>query len=131
MVRPCFLVVDREYSGNLSTRKLVLESAKLNVITAYSGREALATLQRFPAVSGVVLDARIPDMPCAEVIKALKAVQPGIPIIVVSSPRSGPCEGDYHLESFDPRRLLALIEKIQPEAMATIIRSDENLQDQS
>ena len=29
MIRPCFLVVDNEYPGSISTRKLVLESAKL------------------------------------------------------------------------------------------------------
>ena len=40
-VRPCFIVVDPEHSDSISTRKLVIESAKLNVITAYSAAEAL------------------------------------------------------------------------------------------
>ena len=48
MVRPCFLVIDREYASSISTRKLVIETAKLNVITAYSGAEAIETLKRFP-----------------------------------------------------------------------------------
>ena len=64
MPRPCFLVVDREHAGSISTRKLVIETAKLNVITAFSGREALETLARFPKVDAVVLDANMPDMPC-------------------------------------------------------------------
>jgi hypothetical protein len=34
MDRPCFLVVDREYPGSISTRKLVIETGKFNVITA-------------------------------------------------------------------------------------------------
>ncbi len=34
MVRPCFLAVDREYALSLSARKLIIETAKLNVITA-------------------------------------------------------------------------------------------------
>ena len=127
MVRPCFLVVDQEYSGNISTRKLVLESAKLNVITAYSGAEALATLERFPAVSGVVLDARIPDIPCEEIVAALKQMQPTLPIIVVGSPRTVPCDADHTLESFDPRRLLALIERLLPKETASIIHHDEKL----
>lgn len=37
MIRPCFLVIDREFPGSISTRKLVLETAKFNVLTAYSG----------------------------------------------------------------------------------------------
>ena len=41
MIRPCYLVVDREFSANISTRKLIIETAKFNVITAYSGVEAL------------------------------------------------------------------------------------------
>jgi hypothetical protein len=52
--RPCFLVIDREFPGSLSTRKLVLETAKFNVITVYSGREGLETLRRFPAIDGIV-----------------------------------------------------------------------------
>lgn len=130
MVRPCFLVVDREYSGTISTRKLVIETAKLNVITAYSGAEALETLHRFPNVHGIVLDAGLQDMPCADLIKALKKLQPKVPIIVISSSRGGPCDGDHHLESFDPRRLLALLEQLQPEATAIIVRHDKELQAQ-
>jgi hypothetical protein len=40
MYRPCFLVVDHEYPASVSSRKLVLETAKFNVITAYSNLEA-------------------------------------------------------------------------------------------
>ena len=39
MIRPCYLVVDREFASSISTRKLFIEAAKLNVITAYSGVE--------------------------------------------------------------------------------------------
>ncbi len=58
-MRACFLVIDNEYPGNISTRKLLLESAKLNVITAYSADEAVATLKRFPTVDGIVMDAHV------------------------------------------------------------------------
>jgi len=40
-LRPCFLVVDREFSENISSRKLIIEMAKFNAITAYSGVEAI------------------------------------------------------------------------------------------
>ena len=56
-LRPCFLVVDREFAGSISTRKLVIETAKFNVITAYDYEEGLATLERFPNVDGVVITA--------------------------------------------------------------------------
>ena len=59
MIRPCFLVVDQEHSGSISTRKLVIETAKFNVITAYTGAEAIQTLNKFPAIDAVVLDASI------------------------------------------------------------------------
>ena len=59
MNRPCFLVIDREFPGSISTRKLMIETAKFNVLTAYSGKEALEVFTRFPAVSGVVLTSSV------------------------------------------------------------------------
>ncbi len=47
---PCFLVVDKPDPGSIPARKLVIETAQLNVLTACSGEEALATLVRFPAM---------------------------------------------------------------------------------
>jgi response regulator RpfG family c-di-GMP phosphodiesterase len=76
MIRPCFLVVDQEHSGSISTRKLVIETAKFNVITAYSGDEAIQTLAKFPAVDGVVLDAGVNDLPCSVVLKQIKQSRP-------------------------------------------------------
>ena len=48
MIRPCFLVIDKQYPGSISARKLVIETAMLNVITAYSAEEAVATLPASP-----------------------------------------------------------------------------------
>ncbi len=49
MVRPCFLVIDREFPGSISTRKLVIETAKFNVVTAYTAQtEAVRGLKRTP-----------------------------------------------------------------------------------
>ena len=128
MVRPCFLVVDREYASSISTRKLVIETAKLNVITAYSSAEAIATLERFPAVDGVVMDASLPDMPCADLAKALKAIQPKLIIIAISGPRRDFCEGaDHHLDTFDPARLLELLKQLEPEKSAAIEARNESL----
>jgi response regulator RpfG family c-di-GMP phosphodiesterase len=130
MIRPCYLVIDRETSSGISTRKLVIETAKFNVITAYSSAEAIETLEKFRGLDGVVLDAGMEDMPTDELIAALKKLQPKIVVILVCTPRSAPCkDADHILESFDPRKLLALLEKLQPEAVAAIERRNEDLED--
>jgi response regulator RpfG family c-di-GMP phosphodiesterase len=130
MLRPCYLVIDRETSSGISTRKLIIETAKFNVITAYSSKEAIETLSKYPSLDGVVLDAGMEDMPTEELIAALKQLQPKITVILVCTPRSAPCKNaDLTLESFDPRRLLALLEKLQPEASAAIEKRNEDLED--
>ncbi len=124
MTRPCFLVIDREYAGSISTRKLVIETAKLNVITAYSAAEAIATLGRFPALDGVVLDAGVPDMPCAAIVSELKKIQPSIPVVVIGTPTTRQCDGAEHfLDSFEPVKLLGLLARIVPGV--TALRDDE------
>jgi response regulator RpfG family c-di-GMP phosphodiesterase len=130
LIRPCFLVVDQEHSGSISTRKLVIETAKFNVITAYSGAEAIQTLKRFPAMDGVVIDAGITDLPCSEVVKQLKAIQRNVIIVVVGTLGNDPCAGaDHYLETFDPARLLRLLQRLQPEKTAMILEMDERLSD--
>src|SRR5206468_74882 len=128
MVRPCFLVIDREYASSISTRKLVIETAKLNVITAYSCKEALETLKRFPAVDGVVMDANLRDMSCAQMVRDMKALQPKLVIVCISGPGRDFCEGaDHHLDTFEPARLLELLKQIEPEKSAAIEAQNEKL----
>jgi CheY-like chemotaxis protein len=128
MVRPCFLVIDREFPGSISTRKLVIETAKFNVITAYSGNEALLTFERFPKLDGIVVDAELKDISCAKLVTGLKALNHGIPIIGIAAPGLTLCEGaDYHLESFDPKKLLAILQKLVPQGAAAIEAREESL----
>jgi response regulator RpfG family c-di-GMP phosphodiesterase len=106
-IRPCFLVVDNQYPGSLSTRKLVIETAQLNVITAYSGREALVQFARFPAVDGIVLDIEVPDIPCRELIDKLHKVRSDVPVVSVSPSGHDRCGNEqYHVSSYDPQALL-------------------------
>ncbi|HEV2274617.1 MAG TPA: response regulator [Acidobacteriaceae bacterium] len=128
MVRPCFLVIDREFPGSISTRKLVIETAKFNVITAYSGAEALETLARFPKMNGVVLDADMQDISCERLVQELKAIAPSIRIVVISAPGTNWCEGaDHHLESLNPRLLLSTLQKLVPEQAAQVEAHEESL----
>jgi len=128
MVRPCFLVIDVEHSGSISTRKLVIETAKFNVITAYSGREALDTFALFPNITGMVMDANLRDIPCCDLVTHFKAVRPDVPIVVISGPTHHRCAGaDHFVPSFDPATLLELLRKIVPKEAAAIEAQNEKL----
>jgi DNA-binding response OmpR family regulator len=128
MLRPCFLVIDREHSGSISTRKLVIESAKFNVVTAYSGSEALETFERFPNIDGVVLNATIHDVPCETIVATIRSRTSQVPIIIVQGPGSQHCPGasDY-VDSFDPASLLELLHKLFPRATQSIKQQDDVL----
>ncbi|MBB5058478.1 DNA-binding NtrC family response regulator [Granulicella aggregans] len=126
MLRPCFLVVDREFSSGISSRKLVIETAKFNVITAYSAAEALETLAAYPAVNGAVVDEHVDGIDCPDLVSKLKQIKPGLAVIAVGAHGScGPA--DYHVESFSPASLLEVLQRLQPVATATIERTNEAL----
>jgi CheY-like chemotaxis protein len=128
MVRPCFLVIDREYSGSISTRKLVIETAKFNVVTAYSALEAIDTLQAFPRLNGIVLDAGIRDMSCCDLVAKLKELDANLPVVVISAPGTHDCpQADHLLESFEPAKLLALLQSLAPAETAAIEKRNEQL----
>ena len=105
--RPCFIVIEREFPGNISTRKLVIETAKMNVITAYSSAEGIETLRRFPHVDGIVLSTEVNDMPCAVAAKQLKEIAPHAPLVIISPNAHELCTfGDHRLSSHEPQDLL-------------------------
>ena len=115
MIRPCFLVIDKQYPGSISARKLVIETALLNVITAYSAEEAIALLNRFPAVDGIVLDTEVKGMTCLALIQQLRAVRSDLPIVTVSPSGHDPCGlEDFHVSSYDPQDLLEQLNHICP-----------------
>ena len=100
----------------------------MNVITAYSSQEAIETLEMFPAVHGVVLDAGMKDMPCGELVEHLKRLKPQVPVVVIGTPRQRKCSGEDHfLESFEIPPLLELLKKLEPEKMKSIVKRDEDL----
>lgn len=124
--RPCFLVIDTQYPGSISTRKLVIETAQLNVITAYSAKEALSLLSRFPEVDGIVLDTEVPGIPCRELIHKLREIRSDIPIVTVSPTGHDKCDGEqYHVSSYDPQALLDQLRNIVGARQAAAIRENE------
>lgn len=130
MPRPCFIVVDHEHFGSISSRKLVIETAKFNVITAYSGVEALETIARFPAVNGVVVNANVRDIPPRELIATIKQAMPSMPVILIGYPTKGDCENaDYRVDSFEPGKLLDLLRTVCAEEAGRVDRNEDRLQD--
>jgi len=131
MTRPCFLVIDNQYPGSISTRKLVIETAQLNVITAYSAHEAIDLLARFSSVDGIVLDTEMADIPCRRLIERLRQIRSDIPIITVSPTGHDKCDGEqYHVSSYDPQALLEQLRQVcGKREQESIIRENEASQD--
>jgi CheY-like chemotaxis protein len=130
MIRPCFLVIDNQYPGSISARKLVIETAQLNVITAYSAQEAIGLLSRFPAVDGIVLDTEVQGIPCQQLIERLRQIRGDVPIITVSPTGHDRCDGEeYHVSSYDPQALLDQLKHICAHDEHQAIRENEESND--
>lgn len=115
VIRPCFLVIDHEFPDSISTRKLVLETAKYNVITAYSSTEAVETFKLFPNVSGIVMNEAVTGADCTALVKELRAIRSDVLIIVTSSRGVTECViADHQLDNFDPAALLKLLRRLVP-----------------
>jgi DNA-binding response OmpR family regulator len=115
VIRPCFLVIDHEFPDSISTRKLVLETAKYNVLTAYSGTEAVETFKLYPNVTGIVMNEAVTGTDCASLVKELRAIRSDVLLIVTSSRGVTDCVmADHQLDNFDPAALLKLLRKLAP-----------------
>jgi len=120
MARPTLLVAETEPLAALSTRKLVLETAKFNVLTAHTSAEALEILHAAANVAcgGVVAD----DLKGAEsLVSKIRQLRPDMPLIYVS-PHSTLIEGaDYAVATHDPEGLVQLCRRLfgDPRSMET------------
>ena len=98
------------------------------MITAYSALEAIDTFLTFPNMNGIVLDAGIRDMKCCDLVTRLKEINAALPVIVISAPGTHECpQADHLLESFDPAKLLALLQSLAPAETAAIEKRNEQL----
>jgi DNA-binding response OmpR family regulator len=112
MPRPTILVAEPEPSEALSVRKLVLETAKYNVLTAHSTREALDLFHLFPNVNVVVvvMDGVID---CKLVAQSIKEVTEKISVVALSPRIADKCEFvDHMLSSHEPEQLVALMRSL-------------------
>ena len=112
MPRPTLLVAEREPLQALSTRKLILETAKFNVITAHSTREALDLFGLFPNISIAVL-AMDEAINCEAIADAIRKARPQVPIIGLSPQNADHCAyADHTISSFEPEALVQLVRSI-------------------
>ena len=87
------LCVDDE-ENPLILRKLVLEKAGYQVVTASSGRKALEILQSQP-VHLVLSDLLMPGMTGTELTRQVKQLYPKIPVVLVSGVNEIPPEASH------------------------------------
>ena len=67
-------------------------------------------------------------MSCGELVQALKKIKAEIPVITICGPGGHPCPtADHELESFDPRRLLDLLQSLLPKEADAIEKREEQL----
>lgn len=112
MPRPTILVAEQEPSQALSIRKLVLETAKFNVLTAHSTREALDMFHLFPNISMAVL-AVGSGVNCDEVAKYIKSATDKVPVVFLHPQIAASCEyADHQVSSYEPEKLLELVRSL-------------------
>ena len=126
MARPTLIVAETEPVAALSVRKLVLETAKFNVLTAHSKREALEIFATAPElISALVI---VIDLKGAEALTAqFKRKLPDVPVICISPNDGQRIKGaDHHVSSHDPEALIDLCRELfgDPRAIDTDSRAD-------
>lgn len=111
MVRPTILVAEPEPEQALSVRKLVLETAKFNVLTAHSREEAEELASMFPKISAAIL-VHDHTINCEALTRALRQTLK-IPIVSVAPNLAHNCKGaDHEISSHEPEKLLELMRSL-------------------
>jgi DNA-binding response OmpR family regulator len=111
--RLTFLIIEAEPGQGLSTRKLLLETAKHNVITAYSAEEGDRMFKRFPKVDVVCIDTELHDLEKANLPGKVRKLNSEIKILALTPRIGGHYDwADEVVNSHDPAALLKCLEKI-------------------
>jgi CheY-like chemotaxis protein len=109
-MRLVVLMVEVEQPEGISARKLILETARHNVITAYSGNGAVELLRRFPNVDVAVIHTQLEGSQFIRLVREIKKIRPDLPIVALSPVADGYVDGvDHTLSSYDPQLLLHLL----------------------
>jgi hypothetical protein len=102
-------MIEEEQPEGLSSRKLVVETVKHNVLTAYNANDGMDLLKRFPNVDAVLVHAgqlhKKPDL-----LSEVRALCPNKPVVLASpfAEESSP-EANFVVDSHKPQALLKLL----------------------
>ena len=113
MRRATFIVAEPEPDQALSSRKILLETFKFNVITAHSEPEMFELLDAFPAVDAVILHDDVPGSASHEMVKTIKQKLPNMQVVALSP--QGNDRGriaDHVVNSHKPEELLQLLQSL-------------------
>lgn len=103
------LMMEEEQPEGLSARKLVVETVKHNVLTAYTADEGIDLLRRFPNIDAVLVHARVLERK-PNVLARVKMLAPRIPIILASpGGEQMRTEVSYTVDSHQPIQLVQLL----------------------
>jgi len=109
--RLAFLIVESEPTQGLSTRKLLIASAKHNVLTAHSSEEGIQMFKRFPAVDAVLVDSELHGN--EGLARWVKEQNPRIRVVCLSPREAAEAFwADQTISSHDPAALLKLLEEM-------------------
>ena len=103
------LMIEEEQPEGLSARKLVVETVKHNVLTAYNAKDGVDLLKRFPNVDAILVHSRqLVKRP--SLLTEVRTLCPGKPIILASpfAEESRP-EATFVVDSHKPAALLKLL----------------------
>ncbi len=84
MNSPFVMLVDDE-APFVETMTKRLIKRELNVISAFSGQEALETLDKHQNVDVVILDVKMPGMDGIETLKKMKSAYPLIEVVMLTA----------------------------------------------
>jgi two-component system nitrogen regulation response regulator GlnG len=80
---PTLLLVDDE-PNVLYSLELGLAADDLKIVTARTGKQALAAVRKDPP-DVVILDVRLPDMSGLDVFESIRAVDPRLPVVIITA----------------------------------------------
>jgi DNA-binding response OmpR family regulator len=111
LTRPAFIVAEPEPDQALSSRKILLETFKFNVITAHSVAETLDLIRLFPNVDALIIHCGIPEFDASDVIQTVKKSVPKLPIIALTPTERDLKWADHVVHSHNPQELLNLVQR--------------------
>lgn len=107
--RPVVLVADDEPALRRSIT-LMLSSAGFTTVEANDGVEAVEAVRQRADIAVVLLDASMPCMGGVEATRHIRALRPGLPIVMMSGYTQEPLVGiEMVTKPFEPEPLVALL----------------------